>query len=55
MTDIQKQLDEALDREKDNQAARTKLQDELENSTDYILELEEKVSKANKTSLELLR
>ena len=28
---------------------------ELENATDYILELEEKVYKANKTSLELLK
>jgi hypothetical protein len=27
----------------------------LENATDYILELEEKVYKANKTSLELLK
>ena len=32
-----------------------KLQNELENATDYILELEEKVYKANKTSLELLK
>jgi hypothetical protein len=31
------------------------LQKELENATDYILELEEKVYKANKTSLELLK
>ena len=31
------------------------LQAELENATDYILELEEKVYKANKTSLELLK
>jgi hypothetical protein len=31
------------------------LQNELENATDYILELEEKVYKANKTSLELLK
>ena len=42
-------------REQDNQAAREKLQQELENATDYILELEEKVYKANKTSLELLK
>lgn len=27
----------------------------MENATDYILELEEKVYKANKTSLELLK
>lgn len=31
------------------------MQNELESSTDYILELEEKVYKANKTSLELLK
>jgi len=31
------------------------LQRELDNATDYILELEEKVYKANKTSLELLK
>jgi len=31
------------------------LQKELETASDYILELEEKVYKANKTSLELLR
>ena len=31
------------------------LQKELENATDYVLELEEKVYKANKTSLELLK
>lgn len=31
------------------------LQKELDNATDYILELEEKVYKANKTSLELLK
>jgi chromosome segregation ATPase len=31
------------------------LQNELDTATDYILELEEKVYKANKTSLELLK
>lgn len=31
------------------------MQKELEQSTDYILELEEKVYKANKTSIELLK
>lgn len=53
--DVEAQLDEALKREKDNQAARENLLRELENGTDYILELEEKVYKANKTSLELLK
>jgi hypothetical protein len=31
------------------------LQETIHNSSDYILELEEKVYKANKTSLELLK
>jgi len=53
--DVENQLNEALEREKDNQAARENLLRELENGTDYILELEEKVYKANKTSLELLK
>ena len=37
----------------DNQ--KLQLQKELETASDYILELEEKVYKANKTSLELLK
>ena len=53
--DVESQLEECLVREKDNQAARDSMQKELENATDYILELEEKVYKANKTSLELLK
>lgn len=36
-------------------AAKDQLLKELETASDYILELEEKVYKANKTSLELLR
>ena len=55
LRDVESQLAEALDRERDNQAAREDLQKELDNATDYILELEEKVYKANKTSLELLK
>jgi len=54
-TDVEQQLDEALRRERDNQAARDALQQEVESASDYILELEEKVYKANKTSLELLK
>lgn len=54
-TDVESQLDEALRREIQNQAARDALQQEIENASDYILELEEKVYKANKTSLELLK
>jgi septal ring factor EnvC (AmiA/AmiB activator) len=34
---------------------KAKVQNELETASDYILALEEKVYKANKTSLELLR
>jgi len=44
-----------LKREEDNIKARDTLQKEQENATDYVLELEEKVYKANKTSLELLK
>ena len=53
--DVENQL--AIAREHVNQMIGQKdnLQRELENSTDYILELEEKVYKANKTSLELLK
>lgn len=53
--DVEKQLDDCLKREQDNQKGRDGLRVELENGTDYILELEEKVYKANKTSLELLK
>ena len=44
-----------MKREEDNIKARDTLQKEQENATDYVLELEEKVYKANKTSLELLK
>ena len=53
--DVERQLEECLQREQDNQKGRDDLRVELENGTDYILELEEKVYKANKTSLELLK
>ena len=53
--DVENQLEQALERELHNQEAREKLQMELEHITDYVLELEEKVYKANKTSLELLK
>ena len=54
-TDVEAQLDEAMQREEDNKAARENMQKELDGATDYVLELEEKVYKANKTSLELLK
>ena len=53
--DVEAQLAEALAREEQNRLARDQLRKELESATDYILELEEKVYKANKTSLELLK
>ena len=53
--DVESQLEEALDREEKNRAAREDLRAELEKATDYTLALEEKVYKANKTSLELLK
>ena len=53
--DVEKQLEESLQREQENQKGRDTLRVELEHGTDYILELEEKVYKANKTSLELLK
>ena len=54
-SDVERQLDEAEARENDNRAARETLRKELEESTDYVFDLEEKVYKANKTSLELLK
>ena len=44
-----------MEREESNRAARENLRIELEKATDYTLTLEEKVYKANKTSLELLK
>ena len=48
-------MEDASVREKDNVEAREKLKQDLDNGTECILELEEKVYKANKTSLDLLR
>ena len=53
--DVEAQLAEALTRENENRAAREALRKELEHSTDYVFDLEEKVYRANKTSLELLK
>ena len=53
--DVEAQLAEAIAREHVGQKARENLQQELEQGTDYILQLEEKVYKANKTSLALLQ
>ena len=39
---------------KELDAHKTQLQKELETAADYILELEQKIHKANNTSLELL-
>ena len=53
--DVEKQLE--MTRQSLSQMNQQKdvLQNELDTATDYILELEEKVYKANKTSLELLK
>ena len=48
-------MEDASVKEKDNVEAREKLKQDLDNGTEFILELEEKVYKANKTSLDLLR
>lgn len=53
--DIEAQLEEEQQKGRDNQLARETLLRELESGTEYILDLEEKVYKANKTSLELLK
>ena len=55
LNDIEAQLREQVAQRNDDLAAREELQKALDNATDYILELEEKVYKANKTSLELLK
>jgi hypothetical protein len=44
-----------LARQRDNEKAREEIQKELEESTYYILDLEEKVYKANKTAIDLLK
>ena len=53
--DVENQLEIARDHIAQLMGQKDNLQKELENATDYILELEEKVYKANKTSLELLK
>lgn len=55
LKDIEAQLREEQQKNHDLQKAREKLLQEYEACTDYILELEEKVYRANKTSLELLK
>lgn len=53
--DVEVQLQQARDHINQLVDQKSHLQAELDNGTDYILELEEKVYKANKTSLELLK
>ena len=53
--DVEAQLDQARNHIVQLTEQKGLLQSELEQGTDYILELEEKVYKANKTSLELLK
>jgi chromosome segregation ATPase len=53
--DVEDQIRMAREHIAEQDAQKQQLQKELETASDYILELEEKVYKANKTSLELLR
>ncbi len=54
-SDVEDQLRVAREHIEQIDLQKQQLQKELETASDYILELEEKVYKANKTSLELLR
>jgi len=54
-SDVESQHGEALTREGQNTESRAKLQGEVDSCTDYILQLEEKVYRSHKTSLELLK
>jgi hypothetical protein len=53
--DVESQHSEALTRASLNTESRGKLQGEVDSCTEYILQLEEKVYRSHKTSLELLR
>ena len=52
---IEDQLNMVRDHNKKLDEQKSQLQKEIEIASDYILELEDKVYKANKTSLELLK
>lgn len=53
--DVEEQLKDVRGLLGQYEAQKLQMQKELETASDYILELEDKVYKANKTSLELLR
>ena len=53
--DVEKQLQEAVEKQGKLDGSNQEYQKNLDNATEYVLELEEKVYRANKTSLELLR
>ena len=53
--DVEDQIEMARKQVQNVDEQKLKMQQELETASDYILELEEKVFKANKTSLELLK
>ena len=55
LQDVESLLQQAQEKEKENVAAREALHNNLQQATDYIIELEEKVYAANKVSLELLK
>ena len=53
--DVEDQIKMAREHISSIDTQKIQLQKELETASDYILELEDKVYKANKTSLELLK
>ena len=55
LKDVKEQLTDTTKRLEESQDSRQSMQKDHESATDYILELEEKVYKANKTSLDLLK
>lgn len=55
MQNYRQQLDHSLQREKDLEQLSIKLQSEVDDGAEFILSLEEKVYKANKITIELLK
>ena len=53
--DLASQIEQLLQREMQYNQSRSTLQSELEDATDFIIHLEEKVYKANKTALEVMK
>jgi chromosome segregation ATPase len=55
LSNYRQQLDHALQREQDMEESNIKLQREMEECSEFILSLEEKVYKSNKITIELLK